>query len=114
MSVYLDHAASSPLRPKALDALAAYATAPYSGANPNSLHTPGREAALALESARKDIARLLGPRVRPSEILFTSGGTESDNLALFGLAEAVRERDARRKQFEHYRDRLLAFPEKVA
>lgn len=97
MSVYLDHAASSPLRPEALDALATYAAAPYSGANPNSLHTPGREAALALESARKDIARLLGPRVRPSEILFTSGGTESDNLALFGLAEAVRERDTRRK-----------------
>lgn len=96
MSVYLDYAASAPMRIEALDALSAYAASEYSGANPNSLHTPGRQAALALEGARKDIAALLGERVRPSEVLFTSGGTESDNLAVFGLAEAVRERSSNR------------------
>ena len=96
MPVYLDHAASSPLRPEALEALSAYAAAPYAGANPNSLHTPGREASLALEGARKRIARLMGASVRPSEVLFTSGGTESDNLAIFGLAEGVRSHDTAR------------------
>ena len=96
MSVYLDHAASSPLRPEAIEAVNAYAAAPYSGANPNSLHTFGRQASIALEGARKDIARLIGPSVRPAEVLFTSGGTEGDNLAVFGLAEGVRMRDSKR------------------
>ena len=93
MSVYLDHAASSPLRPEALEAYAAYARSNYAGANPNSLHTPGRQAAGALEGARKDIARLIGPSARPSEVLFTSGGTEGDNLAVFGLADGAHQRD---------------------
>ncbi len=96
MPFYFDHAASSPLRPEAARAFEAYAASSYAGANPNALHTPGRAAALALESARKDIAHVLGPQVRPSEIVFTSGGTEGDNLAVFGLAEAVRERSPRR------------------
>ena len=96
MTVYLDHAASSPLRPEAAAALAAYASSDYAGANPNSLHTPGREAARALEGARKDLARIIGPSVRPAEVIFTSGGTESDNLAVFGLAEAARMKDSAR------------------
>lgn len=96
MTVYLDHAASSPLRPEALAALAAYASSDYAGANPNSLHTPGREAARALEGARKNLARTIGRSVRPAEVLFTSGGTESDNLAVFGLAEAARMKDSAR------------------
>lgn len=96
MSVYLDHAASSPLRPEAAAALAAYARASYAGANPNSLHTPGREAARALEGARKEISKLLGSSARPSELIFTSGGTEADNLAIVGLSEAARmQRSAR-------------------
>ncbi|RVU98394.1 cysteine desulfurase [Coriobacteriales bacterium OH1046] len=90
MAIYLDHAASSPLRPEAAEALAVYACASYAGANPNSLHTPGREAARALEGARKEISQLLGGSARPSELIFTSGGTEADNLAVIGLSEAVR------------------------
>lgn len=90
MSVYLDHAASSPPRPEAAEALAAYARASYAGANPNSLHTPGREAARALEGARKELSKLLGGDARPSELIFTSGGTEADNLAVIGLSEALR------------------------
>ena len=56
----------------------------------------GRLAARALDQARADLARCLGGRFRPAEVTFTSGGTESNNLALFGLAEGARERDRRR------------------
>ena len=97
-TVYLDYAASAPMRACALAAEAAYAEAPYAGANPNSLHTMGRLAARALDQARADLARALGGRFRPSEVTFTSGGTESNNLALFGLAEGAREKDRRRSK----------------
>ena len=82
-----DHAASSPATPACLEAFASYDAQPWAGANPNSLHTSGRRAFEALEQARATLARLLGAQ-RPSEIVFTSGGTESNNLALRGLAEA--------------------------
>lgn len=95
-TVYLDYAASAPARASSLAAEAAYAQAPYAGANPNSLHTAGRLAARALDQARSDLARCLGGRFRPSEVTFTSGGTESNNLALFGLSEGAREKDRRR------------------
>ncbi len=95
-TVYLDYAASAPARGSSLTAEAAYAGSPYAGANPNSLHSQGRLAARALDQARNDLARCLGGRFRPSEITFTSGGTESNNLALFGLAAGARERDRRR------------------
>ena len=94
--LYLDYAASAPARPEALEALAAYDESPYAGANPNSLHTMGRQAARALDGARRDIASCLGGGFRPADVTFTSGGTEGDNLALFGLAEAARARDRRR------------------
>lgn len=94
--VYLDYAASAPMVPEAKAAEAAYAEAPYAGANPNSLHTLGREAAMALEGARREIAKALGGGLRPGEIVFTSGGTESNNLALYGIAEGVRARDRKR------------------
>lgn len=94
--VYLDYAASAPMVPEAKAAEAAYAEAPYAGANPNSLHTLGREAAMALEVARREIAKALGGGFRPGEIVFTSGGTESNNLALYGIAEGVRARDRKR------------------
>lgn len=94
--VYLDYAASAPMVPEAKAAEAAYAEAPYAGANPNSLHTLGREAAKALEGARREIAKALGGGFRPGEIVFTSGGTESNNLALYGIAEGVRARDRKR------------------
>lgn len=95
---YLDHAASSPLREAARAAEVAYEAAPYAGANPNSLHTPGRQAARALDGARRDIAACLGARFRPADIIFDSGGTESNNLALLGLAEAQLARDRRRRR----------------
>lgn len=94
---YLDHAASSPARPEALEAERAYDQSPYAGANPNSLHTPGRAAARALDGARADLARCLGGGFRPSDVVLTSGGTESNNLAVLGLAEGARGRDARRR-----------------
>ena len=95
-TVYLDHAASSPLRQQARDALLAYEEAPYAGANPNSLHTMGRQAARALDGARAELARCLGGRTRPADVTFTSGGTESNNLAVLGMAEGARSRDRRR------------------
>ena len=94
--LYLDYAASAPLAAVARAAEEAYEEAPYAGANPNSLHTMGRLAARALDGARTDLARCLGGRFRPSDVTFTSGGTESNNLALWGLAEGARGRDRRR------------------
>ena len=97
-TVYLDYAASAPLRVEALAAQRAYDEAPYAGANPNSLHTLGREAARTLDGARRDLAHALGGGLRPSDVVFTSGGTESNNLALLGLAEAARARASRRNK----------------
>lgn len=91
--VYLDYAASAPVRPEALEAQAAYASSEIAGMNPNSLHTLGRRAAQALDGARRDMAMAIGGGFRPSDIVFTSGGTESNNLALYGVAEGARERD---------------------
>ncbi len=85
---YFDHAASSPLSQVCLDAFARYDSAPWAGANPNSLHTSGRAAFAALEEARSSLARSLGAR-RPSEVIFTGGGTEANTLAIRGLAQAV-------------------------
>lgn len=95
---YLDFAASAPLRAEALAAQRAYDEGPFAGANPNSLHTMGREAARALDGARRDLARCLGGGFRPADVTFTSGGTESNNLAVIGLAEAARQHDARRRR----------------
>ncbi len=95
-TVYLDYAASAPARESSLEAERAYAESAYAGANPNSLHGMGRLAARALDGARSDLARCLGGGFRPSEVLFTSGGTESNNLALFGLAEGARAKDRKR------------------
>lgn len=95
---YLDYAASAPMRQEALEAERAYERAPYAGANPNSLHTLGRQAARALDGARRDLAAVLGGGFRPSDVTFTSGGTESNNLALIGIAEGVRARAARRRR----------------
>lgn len=94
--VYLDYAASAPLRPEALEAWEAYHRLPCAAANPNSLHSLGREAARHLEGARRTIACLLGCGFRPGEVAFTSGGTESNNLAVLGMAEGARRRDRSR------------------
>jgi cysteine desulfurase len=85
--VYLDHAATTTLLPEALEA---WVAASASVGNPSSLHTSGRAARRLVEEARESIGDDLG--VRPSEVIFTSGGTEADNLAVKGLAWASPER----------------------
>ena len=94
--VNLDYAASTPMRPEAIVAQAAYDASEIAGANPNSLHSLGRAAAVKLEGCRRSLARSLGARVRPSEVIFTGGGTEANALALLGIAEGVREADRKR------------------
>jgi cysteine desulfurase len=85
---YLDHAATTPMRPEALDAYVA--TARELG-NASSLHAPGRCARRRVEESRERVAAALG--ARPSEVVFTSGGTESDNLAVKGIFWAGRAAD---------------------
>lgn len=82
--IYLDHAAATPMHPEVLQAMLPYFT-DYFG-NPSSLHSFGRLARSSLNNARDTIAAALG--CSSGELIFTSGGTESDNLALFGLTEA--------------------------
>jgi cysteine desulfurase len=84
MAIYLDHAATTPLRPEVLEAMLPYLTEHHG--NPSSIHASGRRARQALDEAREQIAALVG--CKPREIVFTSGGTESDNLALKGFAWA--------------------------
>lgn len=93
---YLDYAASAPLRAEALAAERAYDESEIAGANPNSLHSLGRAAARELDGARATLARCLGGGFRPSDVTFTSGGTESNNLALLGLALGARSRASKR------------------
>ncbi|GII20750.1 cysteine desulfurase family protein [Planosporangium mesophilum] len=88
---YLDHAATTPMLPEALDAYVA--TARELG-NASSLHAPGRYARRRVEESRERIAAALG--ARPSEVIFTSGGTESDNLAVKGIFWARRAVDPAR------------------
>ena len=80
--IYMDHAATTPLAPEVLETMIPYFSQRYG--NPSSLHSFGREARAAVEEARSEVASLL--KAEPSEIYFTSGGTESDNLALKGIA----------------------------
>jgi len=79
---YLDHAATTPVRPEVLQAMLPYLTERFG--NPSSHHTVGEAAAAALADAHDRVARVLG--FRPADIVFTSGGTEADNLAVKGLA----------------------------
>src|SRR4029077_2151385 len=78
--VYLDFNATTPVEPAVLDAMLPYFSAEF--ANASSIHTPGQRARSAVETAREQVAALIG--ARPQEIVFTSGGTESDNHAIFG------------------------------
>jgi cysteine desulfurase len=82
--IYLDYNATTPLCEAAREAMAPYLDR-YFG-NPSSVHAAGREARAAVDNARDKLAALLG--VKPNEIVFTSGGTESCNLAVFGLARS--------------------------
>ncbi|OMC44642.1 cysteine desulfurase [Mycobacterium sp. IS-2888] len=91
--VYLDHAATTPMHPAAIEAMtAALATV----GNASSLHTSGRAARRRVEESRELIAEKLG--ARPSEVIFTAGGTESDNLAVKGIYWARRGAEPRRRR----------------
>jgi cysteine desulfurase len=83
-TIYLDHAATTPVDPAVVEAMLPYFTESYG--NASSLHHKGREASDALEEARQTVADILGCKER--EVIFTSCGTESDNLALRGVAFA--------------------------
>jgi len=82
--VYLDYNATTPVEPAVLDTMLPYFSAEFG--NASSIHTFGQKARAAVETAREQVAALLG--ARSQEIIFTSGGTESDNHALFGIVEA--------------------------
>lgn len=90
---YLDHAATTPMRP---EVVAVMSEALARLGNASSLHTSGRQARRVIEEAREDIADALG--ARPSEILFTAGGTESDNLAVKGIFWSRRAADPKRRR----------------
>ncbi len=91
MPIYLDHAATTPLRPEALEAMLPYLTEGFG--NPSSAHAFGRRARAGLDDARERVARAIG--AQPREIVFTGGGTEADNLAIKGAAWAGKARGHR-------------------
>jgi cysteine desulfurase len=83
--VYLDHNATTPVDSEVLDAMLPYFSTEYG--NASSIHSFGQKARSAVETAREHVAALIG--ARPQEIIFTSGGTEADNHAIFGTAESA-------------------------
>jgi len=91
-SAYLDHAATTPMRPEAIAALTEELERL---GNPSSLHAAGRRARRVVEESREQLAEVFG--ARPSEVVFTSGGTEADNLAVKGLYWARQDGGARRR-----------------
>lgn len=91
--LYLDHAATSPVRPEVLEAMHPYLTDVFG--NPSSHHTAGEAAARALQDARERVAAALG--MRPADIIFTSGGTEANNLAVKGIVLGALQPDPARR-----------------
>lgn len=87
-TVYMDHAATTPVAPEVFEAMSPFLTAQYG--NPSSLYKLGREAKRAVEEARATVARALD--ASPEEIVFTSGGTEADNAAIKGVMLKIREK----------------------
>jgi cysteine desulfurase len=85
---YLDHAATTPLRPEALEAMLPFLSGAFG--NPSGQHAAARAAKTAIEEARETVAAALG--ARPGEVIFTGGGTEADNLAVKGAARSARQR----------------------
>lgn len=92
MPVYLDHAATTPARPQAIEAFISQSAAV---GNPSSVHSAGQKTRQSLEEARESLAESLG--AHRSEIIFTSGGTEANNLGVKGLYLGARNLDAKRK-----------------
>jgi cysteine desulfurase len=85
MRVYLDYNATTPVDPAVLDAMLPFLRDNF--ANAGSVHTPGQRARAAVNAARDSVAALIG--AKPSEVVFTSGGTEADNLAIYGAVAAA-------------------------
>lgn len=96
--VYFDHAATTPVDQRVLDAMLPYFKEDFG--NANSAHQLGRTSKVAIEDARELIARLIG--AEPSEIIFTSGGTESDNAILKGVVAATRKTEIITSPVEHH------------
>lgn len=86
--IYLDHAATTPMHPKVVETMMEVMNSTFG--NPSSIHSFGREARHQIDLARETLARSIG--AKEHEIIFTSGGTESDNMALFGVAESYQDK----------------------
>lgn len=97
MEIYCDNAATTALDPEVLEAMLPYLTTQYG--NPSSTHRQGREARRVVETARRTVAQLLN--ANPDEIIFTSGATESDNLALVGSIRGLGIRNVVSSPIEH-------------
>ncbi len=83
--IYLDHAATTPVRPEVLEAMLPHFS--DNGYNPSSVHAEGRQARAGLDAARERTAAVFG--CKPREVTFTGGGTEADNLGILGVARAL-------------------------
>jgi cysteine desulfurase len=92
MRVYLDYNATTPVDPSVFSAMTPYFAGNFG--NAGSIHSAGQRARSAVDAARESVAALLG--AKPAEIVFTSGGTEADNLAMFGLVGAVQDAASKR------------------
>jgi len=97
-TVYLDHSATTPVDPRVLETMLPYFEKNYG--NASSIHHMGREANVAVEESREKIAHYLG--AEPKEIIFTSGGTESDNTAIKGALKATDKKEAISSNIEHH------------
>lgn len=93
--VYLDHSATTPVDPRVVEAMMPYLTEKFG--NPSSVHFFGQQARAAVDRARREVAALVGARA--NEIVFTSGGTEANNLAIKGICDTVADSDAAARNF---------------
>ena len=96
--IYLDNAATTAVRPEVLEAMLPWFTEHYG--NASSIHKVGRDAKIAIENARKQVAAAIG--AQPQEIYFTGGGSESDNWALRGLADVTKDKHIITSAVEHH------------
>src|SRR5439155_8035350 len=98
--IYLDNSATTPVDPRIVEAMLPYLSGKFG--NASSIHFFGQEARAAIDKARHQVADLLN--ARPNEIVFTSGGTEANNLAIRGLVEAGQKRDSNGARSRQKRD----------